>query len=164
MSLYSDWKKKIQTVGASEQEQREFWNDFCMQEKNIYEKILDNGTALIEGTVEILAKDYNVSIHYFMGFLDGINDSIKKKLELDNIELDTQLKLEIDFKELYKNMLAVPAEWLYSLEQWNTVFSLEERNQIRKDFNRSKIVFNNKIGRNEPCPCGSGKKYKKCCG
>ncbi len=22
----------------------------------------------------------------------------------------------------------------------------------------------NKIGRNEPCPCGSGKKYKKCCG
>ena len=22
----------------------------------------------------------------------------------------------------------------------------------------------NKIGRNDPCPCGSGKKYKKCCG
>ncbi len=21
-----------------------------------------------------------------------------------------------------------------------------------------------KIGRNEPCPCGSGKKYKRCCG
>ena len=23
---------------------------------------------------------------------------------------------------------------------------------------------NNKVGRNDPCPCGSGKKYKKCCG
>jgi uncharacterized protein YchJ len=23
---------------------------------------------------------------------------------------------------------------------------------------------NKKVGRNEPCPCGSGKKYKKCCG
>ena len=22
----------------------------------------------------------------------------------------------------------------------------------------------NKVGRNDPCPCGSGKKYKKCCG
>lgn len=22
----------------------------------------------------------------------------------------------------------------------------------------------NKSGRNDPCPCGSGKKYKKCCG
>ena len=24
-------------------------------------------------------------------------------------------------------------------------------------------VRSNKVGRNEPCPCGSGKKYKKCC-
>jgi uncharacterized protein YecA (UPF0149 family) len=26
------------------------------------------------------------------------------------------------------------------------------------------ILKNNTVGRNEPCPCGSGKKYKKCCG
>jgi len=26
------------------------------------------------------------------------------------------------------------------------------------------IVSDKKVGRNEPCPCGSGKKYKKCCG
>ena len=24
-------------------------------------------------------------------------------------------------------------------------------------------VLSKKIGRNDPCPCGSGKKYKKCC-
>ncbi len=28
---------------------------------------------------------------------------------------------------------------------------------------KSKIA-EKKVGRNEPCPCGSGKKYKKCCG
>jgi len=28
---------------------------------------------------------------------------------------------------------------------------------------KAKIV-EKKVGRNEPCPCGSGKKYKKCCG
>ena len=27
-----------------------------------------------------------------------------------------------------------------------------------------RIVPRKKVGRNEPCPCGSGKKYKKCCG
>lgn len=27
-----------------------------------------------------------------------------------------------------------------------------------------KVQKKNKIGRNEPCPCGSGKKYKQCCG
>ena len=26
------------------------------------------------------------------------------------------------------------------------------------------VVSGQKVGRNEPCPCGSGKKYKKCCG
>jgi len=26
------------------------------------------------------------------------------------------------------------------------------------------ITVGNKIGRNDPCPCGSNKKYKKCCG
>ncbi|MFO7559083.1 MAG: SEC-C metal-binding domain-containing protein [Desulfobacterales bacterium] len=25
-------------------------------------------------------------------------------------------------------------------------------------------IVEKKVGRNEPCPCGSGKKYKKCCG
>ncbi|MFT9447432.1 SEC-C metal-binding domain-containing protein [Gluconobacter japonicus] len=25
-------------------------------------------------------------------------------------------------------------------------------------------AMSTKVGRNEPCPCGSGKKYKKCCG
>jgi uncharacterized protein YecA (UPF0149 family) len=25
-------------------------------------------------------------------------------------------------------------------------------------------VRSDKVGRNEPCPCGSGRKYKKCCG
>jgi preprotein translocase subunit SecA len=26
------------------------------------------------------------------------------------------------------------------------------------------IVRDDKVGRNDPCPCGSGKKFKKCCG
>ena len=28
----------------------------------------------------------------------------------------------------------------------------------------NKHLLTKKIGRNEPCPCGSGKKYKHCCG
>ncbi|MDZ7295898.1 MAG: SEC-C metal-binding domain-containing protein, partial [candidate division KSB1 bacterium] len=29
---------------------------------------------------------------------------------------------------------------------------------------RQPIRVGVKVGRNDPCPCGSGKKYKKCCG
>ena len=29
---------------------------------------------------------------------------------------------------------------------------------------KPKTATGEKVGRNDPCPCGSGKKYKKCCG
>ncbi len=43
----------------------------------------------------------------------------------------------------------------------------EEENEeetVRKRRNRFKVVRSDKVGRNAPCPCGSGKKYKNCCG
>jgi preprotein translocase subunit SecA len=33
-----------------------------------------------------------------------------------------------------------------------------------KKKSKKKAVLEVKVGRNDPCPCGSGKKYKKCCG
>lgn len=36
--------------------------------------------------------------------------------------------------------------------------------QFLPDLNKTTVVNKKKIGRNEPCQCGSGKKYKKCCG
>jgi uncharacterized protein YchJ len=54
------------------------------------------------------------------------------------------------------------------LEKWrNGVLEREMNDQIAKK--QSIIPSNpvhkeNKVGRNDPCPCGSGKRYKKCCG
>lgn len=45
-----------------------------------------------------------------------------------------------------------------------TVFSFRIPSLERIDFVKQKPVEPGKIGRNDPCPCGSGKKYKKCCG
>lgn len=40
-----------------------------------------------------------------------------------------------------------------------------EENMIHlKNKKKEPVINENKIGRNEPCPCGSGKKYKYCCG
>jgi uncharacterized protein YecA (UPF0149 family) len=33
-----------------------------------------------------------------------------------------------------------------------------------KDPDKYKLKSGESVGRNDPCPCGSGKKYKKCCG
>ena len=62
-------------------------------------------------------------------------------------------------------MLKADADYLFSLDQWNDVLSVEKRREIYKAYKCSKTVHvEKKPGRNDPCPCGSGKKYKKCCG
>jgi uncharacterized protein YecA (UPF0149 family) len=51
------------------------------------------------------------------------------------------------------------------MKEWENIFDEEKRKQIKKEYNRSKtVVKGEKTGRNDPCPCGSGLKYKKCCG
>ena len=126
---------------------------------------LNNKIDVVEGVVSELAAKYGVSNEIFMGFMDGINESIEESLDLEAIEADTQVSIKIDWEKLYYNMLAAEAHWLYELEGWNGILSPETRKTITKDYNRSRIVVKeNKIGRNDPCPCGSGKKYKNCCG
>lgn len=62
-------------------------------------------------------------------------------------------------------MVAAKAQWLYELEEWNDIITPERQKELYKEEKRSgTIVKEKKIGRNDPCPCGSGKKYKYCCG
>ena len=48
----------------------------------------------------------------------------------------------------------------------DTAINLVDGNLSEKEGGMNKTVVNNepKVGRNDPCPCGSGKKYKNCCG
>ena len=42
--------------------------------------------------------------------------------------------------------------------------ALEETNVHHQQSAPASVRSADKVGRNDPCPCGSGKKYKKCCG
>ena len=74
--------------------------------------------------------------------------------------------------ELYENLLD-------AIDQEVTLFLLNA--EIRQNIERKQVIKGeavndstklkkaapkrtSKIGRNDPCPCGSGKKYKQCCG
>ena len=68
-------------------------------------------------------------------------------------------------RQLYYNMVGAKAEWLYKLPQWDSILTEGKRKELYKAQKASTtIVKGPKVGRNDPCPCGSGKKYKKCCG
>jgi len=75
------------------------------------------------------------------------------------------VSLGFDTEKLYKYMVAAGADWLYELEQWNDIYDEDTRKKLYKEQKLSTTVVNEaKIYPNDPCPCGSGKKYKKCCG
>jgi uncharacterized protein YecA (UPF0149 family) len=63
-------------------------------------------------------------------------------------------------------MVEYKADHLYALPQWDNIFTEEERKALYKAQKKSTTIVNKdaKVGRNDPCPCGSGKKYKHCCG
>lgn len=164
MSLYKDWTDMVVEYVKRRGEEA-FWAEYGDMETRIYTDILANHSNSMKGSINDLAKKYNVNPEFFMGFVDGINDSLEEKFDLENLDANQELTFVINFEKLYFNMLDAKAEYLYTLPQWDAIFSAEKRKEIQKQWRDSKtIVKEKKVGRNDPCPCGSGKKYKKCCG
>jgi uncharacterized protein YecA (UPF0149 family) len=165
MSLLENWRDTAYNKEQDEKEQKKFWEAYFEKEEAVYEKLLSNPKEIVEGTVAELAEKYGMDTMTFVGYLDGINDSLVNPMKLEEMDETSSVKLEIDFEKLYYNMLAAKAEWLYSLPQWDDILTVEKRKEITKEQRLSGTVIKEKEpGRNDPCPCGSGKKYKKCCG
>ena len=165
MALLKEWRDTAYSQNMDQNTAQRFWATYFEIEKGIYEQLLSNPDEEVKGTVKELAEKYQTEVFVMTGFLDGINDSLKEKNPIEEMEEDTVVSLAFDKEKLYKNMVAAKAEWLYELPQWEEIFTEEKRKELYKEQKNSGTVRKEqKVGRNDPCPCGSGKKYKKCCG
>lgn len=159
MKIYEEWKKKTDEGGD-----KTFFDGYLEKEMSAYMGILEEGSGLLKGSCGEIAGRFEMEPAVFGGFLDGINTSLKQQLELEELTEESELDIEIDFEKLLYNMHAAKANWLYLLEEWDNVLPSDKRDEIKKQFNKDTQAVSQKVGRNDPCPCGSGKKYKKCCG
>lgn len=165
MALLEEWQKIAYDQQADRGKLQKFWQRYFMLEKGVYEKLLTNPDEKVEGTVKELAEKYDLSIMDMTGFLDGINDSLVTPNPIDTMEEDTKVSLAFDKEKLYKNMVDAKADWLYELPQWDEIFDAETKRKLYLEQKKSgTVVVGKKVGRNDSCPCGSGKKYKFCCG
>ena len=165
MALLQKWRDMAYSETANKGDLQRLWADYFQKEKEIYEELLKSPDEEVTGTVKELADKYEVDIMTMTGFLDGINDSLKTANPIEEMEEDTQVSLGFDKELLYKNMVAAGADWLYGLSEWEAIFDEDKRKALYKEQKSSTtIVKLDKIYPNDPCPCGSGKKYKKCCG
>lgn len=165
MALLKKWRDKAYSETANKGDLQRLWTDYFQKEKDIYAELLKNPDEEVKGTVKELAEKYNIDIMTMTGFLDGINDSLKTPNPIEEMEEDTQVSLLFDKELLYKNMVAAGADWLYELPEWEEIFDEEKRKELYREQKLSTTIRKPaKVYPNDPCPCGSGKKYKKCCG
>ena len=138
MALLKEWQKIAYDETKDRGTLQRFWANYFNLEKGVYEKLLEEPDVEVKGTVKELAEKYGLSIMEMTGFLDGINESLVEANPIEEMEEDTVVSLKFDKEKKHE---------LY----------LEQKKS-------GTIVKGPKIGRNDPCPCGSGKKYKQCCG
>ena len=160
--LLDQWRDMAYDRNLSKEQLESFWGKYFTIETSIYEQLLDDPDTEVKGTVKELAEKYGQDVMTMVGFLDGINDSLKTPNPIETMDEDTEVSLGFDKEKLYKNMVDAR---LYELPQWEKIFDENTRKRLYKEQkNSGTIRKEKKIGRNDPCPCGSGKKYKKCCG
>ena len=164
-SLLEQWREMAYDQKKTREQLKSLWDAYFLVEKGVYEELLSDPDTEVKGTVRELAEKYNMDVMTMVGFLDGINDSLKEANPIETMEEDTEVSLAFDKEKLYKNMVDARADWLYELPQWNDIYDEETRKRLFLEQRKSGTIRKEKkIGRNDPCPCGSGKKYKKCCG
>ena len=165
MGLLQEWRDTAYSQQTDKKFLQKFWTDYFMIEKGIYEKLLSEPDVKVKGTVKELAAKYEIPVMTMVGFLDGIDESLIVPNPIEEMDEDTEVNLIFDKEKLYKNMVDAKADWLYGLPMWDNIFDADKKKALYREAKKANTVIKGKkVGRNDPCPCGSGKKYKFCCG
>jgi hypothetical protein len=166
MALLEDWRTLAYNEKADRGQMQKLWADYFAKEKDVYAELLKNPDEEVKGTVKELADKFGMDLKFMTGFLDGINDSLKTPNPIEEMTEDTEVSLAFDKELLYKNMVGAGADWLYGLPEWEAIFDEDKRKELYHEQKVAGTVKREgkKVYPNDPCPCGSGKKYKKCCG
>ena len=91
-----------------------------------------------------------------------VKDNIYSTFDLNSCELDDVLE-EANYFSLFdeaKYMVVKNAQ-IFGASKRKTK---EDETSEEEKVSKKKTIKKQKIGRNDPCPCGSGRKYKQCCG
>ena len=102
-------------------------------------------------------------------------ETIEQRIEREIESLPSALKEKVKDPVIKKRFLdiarrmekdGVDFKSIRQMKKWMKAHEAELRAEGSMDMPKVETVVHEgpRIGRNDPCPCGSGKKYKKCCG
>jgi uncharacterized protein len=124
-----------------------------------------NGDILWELWIEGFKKAVNLRPGTWQKLLNTDADTataIRGILTLADIARDDQRLPRKDRDALTATAPDDIARWIVTLNEWRLANYRSMPDVVPMP--RSRFTSAQKIGRNDPCPCGSGRKYKRCCG
>ena len=89
--------------------------------------------------------------------------SVKTKCYPTLDEKSPKTKLALSLLEVYKKFIHCQDYLIRIKQQYNKAKNLSYEKQLKEQKEVKATTINKHIGRNTKCPCGSNKKYKKCC-
>lgn len=93
----------------------DFWKNYQGKEKQAYITLLNIDKHPILGTVKDFSNKFNMDTIEFIGFLYGLNDSLKTPNNMEELTEDSIITLDYDENLLYKNMMSAG----YDMSVWN---------------------------------------------
>jgi len=123
-----------------------------------------NLRQLLLQTIDILWMDHLEAMEYMRSSVRlrayGQRDPL---IEYKNEAIRMFRELEASIKAQFTHLLTMAAQPIAQTPQARELkLSREDADSLRAKSSGS--LNKNKVGRNDPCPCGSGKKFKKCHG
>ena len=148
-------------------------NEFLKYSDDLYFEMTPQLIELKKFVLKDMCKDEEI----VDSLIDDIQLACSMESSMDEIKYEFERR-NINFKSMsqLKNLISLIIEVNNNTRIWSNhgytpieMHNLIGRSKLRDIsvpimINANKQICAEKIGRNDPCPCGSGKKYKKCCG
>ena len=155
----------------SSQEQAQRIMGLLMQHMNSlsgqFQDAPDEFEPMLQRVLDEDGKPVTVADHWCIGFMAGVNLDTDAWQEVEELLLPIGMfAMEPGNAEIDNELETNREHWVEQLGSTVTVLYRHFLAYRSGGGAGSKTIIrpNPKVGRNDPCPCGSGKKYKKCCG
>ncbi len=159
LKAYAEREEKLSSEQMREIERRvllsvvdDLWRDHLHEMDLLKEGIGFRAYAQKDPLIEYKKESFNL----FQDLVTTINRSVTKKVFTTYIVRPENLQ---DFLRMARQQHAASSAFDKAEPKATPV----QTNQATPEKIQPRVV-DDKVGRNDPCPCGSGKKYKKCCG
>ena len=168
----TEFSNRIKQILGKSFTDKEFEELFASKDEELKEKILSKFNETRNERIKILGEDYAKEIEKRI-FLQSIDLNWKSHIQyLEQLrqvvglrsygQRDPLVEYKKEAFDLFSNLLEkLKLDFVTILMNLKIITEQQEEN---KESMVDQIKSGKKIGRNEPCSCGSGKKFKHCCG